>query len=88
MELTGFILYIKWEELNVGTVPTFKMHNIGTVPTFKMHNVGTVPTYKMYNIGTVPTFKMHNVGTQVFMILFCLNLNCMEKINDRLGEAS
>ena len=70
------------EELNVGTVPTFKMHNIGTVPTFKMHNVGTVPTYKMYNIGTVPTFKMHNIGTQVFFLLFCLNLDCMEKIND------
>ena len=57
-----------WEELNVGTVPTFKMHNIGTVPTFKMHNVGTVPTYKMYNIGTVPTFKMHNVGTLFFLL--------------------
>ena len=45
-----------WEELNVGTVPSFKMHNIGTVPSFKM-----------YNIGTVPTFKMHNVGTKVFI---------------------
>ena len=42
------------EELNVGTVPTFKMHNIGTVPTSKIHNVGTVPTFKMYNVGTVP----------------------------------
>ena len=41
--------------------------NVGTVPTFKMHNVGTVPTYKMYNIGTVPTFKMHNIGTLVFV---------------------
>ena len=51
MELTGFILYIKWEELNVGTVPTFKMHNIGTVPTFKMHNIA-VPMFKMNNIGT------------------------------------
>ena len=30
--------------LNVGTVPTFKMHNVGTVPTFKMHNVVTVPS--------------------------------------------
>ena len=43
------------EELNVGTVPTFKMHNVGTVPTFKMHNVGTVPTFKMHNVGT-PSF--------------------------------
>ena len=42
----------KRECLNVGTVPTYKMHNIGTVPTFKMHNVGTVPMFKMYNIGT------------------------------------
>ena len=25
------------ECLNVGTVPTYKMHNIGTVPMFKMH---------------------------------------------------
>ena len=55
-----------WEELNVGTVPTFKTHNIGAVPTFKIHNLGTVPTFEMYNIGTVPTFKMHNIGTQVF----------------------
>ena len=57
---------LRWtssEGLNVGTLPTFKMHNIGTVPTFEMHNVGTVPTFKMHNIGTVPTFKMHNIGT-------------------------
>ena len=33
-------------QLNVGTVPRFKMHHVGTVPTFKMHNVGTVPTFK------------------------------------------
>ena len=44
--------YLFREELNVGTVPTFKMHNIGTVPTFKMHNVGTVPMFKMHNVGT------------------------------------
>ena len=62
----AIICLILWEELNVGTVPTFKMHNIGTVPTTKMYNVGTVPTFKMYNIGTVPMFKMHNVGTQFF----------------------
>ena len=36
------------EELNVGTVPMFKMHNIGTVPTFKMHNVGTLKIYDLY----------------------------------------
>ena len=41
------------EGLNVGTVPTFKMHNLETVPTFKMHNVRTVPTFKMHNIGTL-----------------------------------
>ena len=70
-EIHILLLYIIIrEELNVGTVPMFKMHNIGTVPTFKMHNVGTVPTYKMYNIGTVPTFKMHNVGTLVFLCFF------------------
>ena len=55
-----------WEELKVGTVPTFKIHNVGAVPTYKMHNVGTVPTSKMYNIGTVPKFKRHNIGTKVF----------------------
>ena len=60
---TNFLLR---EELNVGSVPTFKMHNIGTVPTFEMENVGTVPTFEMYNIGSVPTFKMHNVGTKIF----------------------
>ena len=37
--------------------------NVGTVPTYKMHNIGTVPTFKMYNVGTVPMFEMHNVGT-------------------------
>ena len=28
--------------LNVGTVPTFKMHHLVTVPTFKKLNVGTL----------------------------------------------
>ena len=37
-----------WEDLNVGTVPTFKMHNIGTVPLFKMHNVGTKVFYDSF----------------------------------------
>ena len=45
-----------WEDLNVGTVPTFKMHNIETVPTSKMHNVGAFTT-----------FEMHNIGTKVFL---------------------
>ena len=52
------------EELNVGTVPMFKMHNVGTLPTFKMHNIGTVPTFTMHNIVTAPLFKMYNVGIQ------------------------
>jgi hypothetical protein len=46
---------LRWpslEGLNVGAVPTFKMHNIGTVSLFKMHNVGTVHTYKTHNIRT------------------------------------
>ena len=38
---------IKWECLNVWTVPTYKMHNIGTVPMFKMHNVGTPKIYDL-----------------------------------------
>ena len=53
------------EGLNVGTVPTFKMHNLRTVLTFKMHNIGTVPTFKMHNVGTVPTNKTHNIGTEL-----------------------
>ena len=51
------------EGLNVGTVPTFKMHNVGTVPIFKMHNVGTVPTYKMHNIGTELSYA--TLGTTI-----------------------
>ena len=73
--LWRYMKCFKIRELNVGTVPAFKMHNVGTVPTSKMHNIGTVPTFKMYNIGTVPTFEMRNVS---FLILFCLNLDCME----------
>ena len=49
---------LKREELNVGTVPMFKMHNIGTVPTFKMHSVGTVPTFKMQNVGTLKFYDL------------------------------
>ena len=37
-------MYVR-ERLNVGTVPTFKMHHVGTVPTFKMHHVGTLEKY-------------------------------------------
>ena len=47
-----------WECLNVGTVPTYKMHNIGTVPKFKMHNVGTVPMFKMHNVGTPKIYDL------------------------------
>ena len=67
-----YVLNIKWEWLNVGTVSMFKMHNVATVPTYKMHNVGTVPT-----------FKMHNIGTPNFIIFFSFYLDCMAKINDR-----
>ena len=53
-----FICKLKRECLNVGTVPTYKMHNIGTVPTFKMHNVGTVPMFKMHNVGTLKIYDV------------------------------
>ena len=49
----------KRECLNVGTVPTYKMHNIGTVPTFKMHNIGTVPMFKMHNVGTPKIYDLY-----------------------------
>ena len=45
------------EGLNLGTVPTFKMHNVGTLFTFKMHNVVTVSTFKMHNIGAPILYK-------------------------------
>jgi hypothetical protein len=45
------------ERLNVGTVPTFKMHHVGTVPTFKMHHVGSVPTFKMHHVGTLNKYN-------------------------------
>ena len=86
ISIVGFIILQSlpnWKRLNVGTVPTFKMHNVGTVPMFEMHNLGTVPTYKMHNVGTVLTFKMHNKGTPNLYYFFCLNLDCMVKINDR-----
>ena len=51
-----FIGFMVWEELNVGAVPTSKMHNKGTVTTFKVYNIGTVPTFKMHNIGTTGFF--------------------------------
>ena len=38
------------EELNVGTVPKFKMHNVGAVPMFKMHNIGTPMFYYFVSI--------------------------------------
>ena len=45
------------EGLNVGTVPTFKMHQEGNVPKYKTHNIGTVPTFKMQNVGTVSIYR-------------------------------
>ena len=45
-------LYVR-EELNVWTVPTFKIHYVGTVPTSKLHNVGIVPTFRCTLIQTV-----------------------------------
>ena len=39
--------YFIWKCLNVGTVPTHKMHNIGAVPMFKMHNIGTPKFYDL-----------------------------------------
>ena len=46
--------------------------NVGTVPMFKMLNVGTVSSFKLYNLGTVPTFKIHNGGTKVFFLILIL----------------
>ena len=46
------------ECLNVGTVPTYKMHNIGTVSMFKMHNVGTIPMFKMHNVGNPKIYDL------------------------------
>ena len=51
-------LFPFWGCLNVGTVPTYKMHNIETVPMFQMHNVGTVPMFKTHNIGTPKIYDL------------------------------
>ena len=61
--VNNYILFLFRERLNVGTVPTYKMHLIGTVPTYKMHLIGTVPMFKMHLVGTVPMFKKHLIGT-------------------------
>ena len=47
-----------------------KCLNIGTVPTFKMHNVGAVPVFKMHSIGTSPSFRMHNKETLILYDTF------------------
>ena len=43
-------------ELNIGTVPMFKMHHVGTFSTFQINHVGTVPMFKMHLIGTLKNF--------------------------------
>ena len=43
-----------WERLNVGSLPTVKMHPVGSLPTVKMHPVGTLPTVKMHPVGSLP----------------------------------
>jgi hypothetical protein len=41
-------------EVNIETVPTFKMHHVRTVPMFVMHHIVTaVPTFKKLNIWTL-----------------------------------
>ena len=63
----------KRERLNVGTVPTVKMHPVGTVPTVKMHPIGTVPTAKMQPVGTFPAIKMHLGGAVPVSLALWLN---------------
>ena len=45
--ITALSQKTSWECLNVGTVPTYKIHNIGTVPMFKMHKIGTPKIYEL-----------------------------------------
>ena len=59
--MTPFIIDLKdilciffWDRLNVGSLPTVKMHPVGSLPTVKMHPVGTVPTVKMHPVGSIP----------------------------------
>ena len=48
------------EGLNVGTVPTLKMHNVGTIPTFKMNKVGTELSYAtLYNVIKLISIKLN-----------------------------
>ena len=46
-----------WERLNVGSLPTVKMHPVGSLPTVKMHPVGSLPTVKMHPVGSVLLLK-------------------------------
>ena len=50
----------KRERLNVGSLPTVKMHPVGRLPTVKMHPVGTLPTVKMHPVGSIPWMKILN----------------------------
>ena len=47
------IITNKRECLNVGKVPTFRIHNVGTVPTFEMHNLGTPLFYDTFRDKTI-----------------------------------
>ena len=53
----GTILFYFWERLNVGSLPTVKMHPVGSLPTVKMHPVGSLPTVKMQPVGSVLLLK-------------------------------
>ena len=55
------------ERLNVGSLPTVKMHPVGSLPTVKMHPVGSLPTVKMHPLGSLPTVKMHPIGSLPWM---------------------
>ena len=44
------------EELNIGKLPTFKLHIIGTFSMFNLHSVGTLPYFLILLSPMWPTF--------------------------------
>ena len=77
-------IWTYWECLNVGTVPTYKMHNVGTVPMFKTHNVGT-PKNFVTSILLDPNFwnpKLFGpkiiLDLKFFLVLIFLDQNYFE----------
>ena len=72
------------ERLNVGTVPTVKMHPVGTVPTAKMHPVGTFPAIKCTLEGPDGSFIQLVVVMGYFVFRLYFNMKNFLLVNQAL----